>query len=55
MMKFISSFLVKNHTDKQLRKVSPQFCLALDKSNDFNPSGVTTDIFVWVEGKVIES
>ncbi len=46
-------FFVKNHTDKQVRKVSPQFCLALDKSNDFNPSGVTTGVFVWVEGKCL--
>jgi hypothetical protein len=46
-------FFVKNHTGKSLRKISPQFCLALDKSNDFNPLRVTTGVFVWSEGKCL--
>ena len=46
-------FFVKNHTDEQLRNVSPQFCLALDKSNDFNLLRVTTGVFVWSEGKCL--
>jgi hypothetical protein len=46
-------FFVKNHSDKQLIKISPQFCLALGKSNDFNPLGVTTGVFVWAEGKCL--
>jgi hypothetical protein len=46
-------FFVKNHTVKPLRKISPQFCLALDKSNDFNPLRVTAGVFVWSEGKCL--
>jgi hypothetical protein len=46
-------FFVKNHTNGQLRKVSPQFCLSLDKSNDFNQLQVTSGVFVWSQGKCL--
>lgn len=46
-------FFVKNHTDKQLKKISPQLCLVLDKSNDFNSLRVTSDVFIWSEGKCL--
>jgi hypothetical protein len=46
-------FFIKNHSDKYLRKISPQICLALDKSNDFNRLRVTSDVFIWSEGECI--
>ncbi|MEW6193792.1 MAG: hypothetical protein AB1521_01380 [Bacteroidota bacterium] len=46
-------FFVKNHTDKPVRKISPQICLALDRSNDFNNLRITSDVFIWSDGKYL--
>jgi hypothetical protein len=46
-------FFIKNHTDKHLRRISPQICLSLGKSNDFNQLRVTSDVFIWSEDKWI--
>ena len=39
-------FFVKNHTDRQIRKISPQICLALDGSDDFGQLRVTSDVYI---------
>ncbi len=46
-------FFVKNHTSEPVRKISPQICLALDNSNDFNQLSVTSDVFIWSGGKYL--
>jgi hypothetical protein len=46
-------FFIKNDSDVPLSKISPQFCLALDKSNDFNQLHVTSDVFVWSDGEYL--
>jgi hypothetical protein len=46
-------FFVKNRTNQGLTKISPQFCLALTKSNDFNQLRVTSDVFIWSDGNCI--
>jgi len=46
-------FYVKNHTDSQIRHVTPQFCLPMAKSNDFNQQGNTSGVFIWSDGKYL--
>jgi hypothetical protein len=46
-------FFVKNHSNKQIKNISPQLCLALDKSDDFNQLYVTSDVHIWSDGKYI--
>jgi hypothetical protein len=46
-------FFVKNHSERDLEKISPQLCLVLDKSDDFNQLRVTSDVFVVSHGKFI--
>ncbi len=46
-------FFIKNHSDKIIKNISPQICLMLDKSVDFNTLKSTSDVFIWSEGKCI--
>lgn len=46
-------FYVKNHTDKQIKKISPQICLMFDRSDDFNQLKTASDVFILSNGKYI--
>ncbi|RJP71570.1 MAG: hypothetical protein C4539_04695 [Ignavibacteriales bacterium] len=46
-------FFVKNHSDKIIKNISPQICLMLDKSDDFNKLKTTSDVFIWAGNKCI--
>ena len=44
-------YYVNNHTDKPVSKITPQMCLTLKGSNDFNQLNVTSDVFIWSDGE----
>ncbi len=46
-------FFVKNHSSKEIRHISPQLCLDLKNSQDFNTLKTTSDVHIWSEGKYI--
>jgi hypothetical protein len=46
-------FFVKNNTNRQIKGIYPRICLPLTKSNDFNQLQVTSDVFIYTNGKYI--
>jgi hypothetical protein len=46
-------FFIKNHTSKAIMDVTPQLCLALANSKDFNTTKVASDVFISVNKELI--